>query len=209
MLKLLLPFIVFLISFDISSQNYDTVIVKPAYKSFFNRSLRVPAVVTYKLFKGGGNCSRKSYRFSNDISSIHTARDIDYKYSGFDKGHLANAEDFAFDCSLMKSTFYYYNCVPQTKKMNRGPWKSFESKLRNISQSDSLLIININIFNNRLLNNYVAIPDYCIKIAYSLSSHQNLLAVIVQNSLNPFALELPLKELEKKYNLNINQFLYW
>ena len=43
---------------------------------------------------GGGNCKRASFRFIND-TQILMASDKDYSKSGYDRGHLANAEDFA------------------------------------------------------------------------------------------------------------------
>lgn len=39
------------------------------------------------------------------------ATDKDYLNSGYDAGHLANAEDFAFDRYKEEKTFRYYNCL--------------------------------------------------------------------------------------------------
>lgn len=85
--------------------HYDTVIVKKAYTSYFSKNACVPVVVTYKLYKAGGACNRKNDRFINDISSLKMAVAKDYSHSGYDKGHMANAEDFAFDAICRNQPF--------------------------------------------------------------------------------------------------------
>ena len=92
----------------------DTVINTGIYKSYFNYSLKEPLYVTYTLYKGGGDCTREALTFKE--CGIKSASDQDYAGNSFDKGHLANAEDFANDCDNEAKTFCYYNCVPQTKK---------------------------------------------------------------------------------------------
>jgi hypothetical protein len=49
-------------------QKYDTVIRTSIYTSYFNYHQKVAVVVKYKLYKGGGNCERKKFRFTNDIT---------------------------------------------------------------------------------------------------------------------------------------------
>jgi endonuclease G len=63
--------------------------------------------------------------FGNDMPSITTATSRDYAGSGYDKGHMAAALDFASDCEKEEMTFVYYNALPQTPNLNRGVWKSF------------------------------------------------------------------------------------
>ena len=102
---------------------------------------RLPLFVKYALFKGGGECKRGSLDFKNDQAGIVTATSQDYAASGYDKGHLANAEDFANDCAKQKLTFVFYNALPQTPNLNRGVWKSNETTVRKWSQTDHLVII--------------------------------------------------------------------
>lgn len=119
----------------------NVVITTPILESHFYRPIKEPLFVKYALFKGGGSCDRGSQGFKNDQAGIVTATNKDYAASGYDKGHLANAEDFANDCAKQTLTFVYYNAVPQTKNLNRGVWKSYETTIRKWSQTDSLIII--------------------------------------------------------------------
>jgi endonuclease G, mitochondrial len=204
--KTILILFVFMNFSFVYSQAYDTIINTAVYTSYFNYNQKLPGVLTYKLYKGGGNCDRKGFRFVNDINSLKTATDKDYKGTIYDKGHLANAEDFAYDCELDKITFRYYNCVPQLKKMNRGIWKSYETKIRKLSQTDSLQIIIVNIFNKKFIGNGVGVPTQCIKAVYSLSKKKYILSFAVSNTASPQLDIISVADLNKKYNIDIGKF---
>jgi len=188
------------------SQTYDTIIKTAIYTSYFNYKQKGPAVVSYKLYKGGGNCERTKFRFLNDIKQLNTATDKDYSGKGYDKGHLANAEDFAYNCELDQITFRYYNCVPQTPRMNRGIWKSYETKIRRLSQNDSLQIIMVNIYDDKYMGNHVGIPSHCIKAVYSLSKKKVIMAFSLSNTLKPILQDTTVASLNKIYKIEIEKF---
>ena len=121
------------------AQQVDSVIVTDIYTSYVSFSLHEPLYVKYKLYKGGGACKRKGLSFKT-AGFREGAKPKDYKGNGYDEGHLANAEDFAGDCKKENETFRFYNCLPQTPKLNRGIWKTWETDIRKESQTDSLLI---------------------------------------------------------------------
>jgi endonuclease G len=190
------------------SQSYDVVIKKDNYTSYFENEYLNPTVVVYNLYKGGGNCSRTKFFFKNDIPSLKTASDQDYLKSGFDKGHMANAEDFAYDCVLDELTFRYYNCVPQNPKMNRGPWKKVETEVRQWSQTRELKVVCINIFENNFIpNTKVAVPTECIKLIYDAKTKESIAGYIFKNNSSAQVIKLSPEEIIKVKNLNIIQFI--
>jgi hypothetical protein len=65
MKKLFTPLLT-LISLNVFSQKIDTVLNNGVYKSFVNYELKQPVYVVYKLYKGGGSCSRAGFAFKND-----------------------------------------------------------------------------------------------------------------------------------------------
>jgi DNA/RNA endonuclease G (NUC1) len=137
--------------------------------------------VVYKLYKGGGTCSRSGDTFKTD-GLPHSATASDYAHNGYDEGHEANAEDFAFDCKKQEQTFRFYNCVPQTPRLNRGCWKQLETLVRKESQKDSLQIICGNIYGKKTIGkNKIAVPDFCYKIVYSLTTHKLLYCRLFPN----------------------------
>lgn len=147
------------------SQEIDTVIVTPVYTSYFSYQTRSPLFVAYKLYRGGGDFSRSGMSFTKDgLKQSDSSKD--YAKSGYDIGHMANAEDFAYDCDKERITFRFYNALPQLPKLNRGIWKKVETKVRKQSQMDSLLIV-CGGYSFRKIGR-LNVPEYCFKIVKSL-----------------------------------------
>lgn len=140
MKKYILLFALFLAHADMimsqSPLSYDTIIDRGYYRSYFNSKYSTVSHVKYTLYKGGGNVSRKGMTFRHTVGKIV----FPYARSGYDKGHLAPAQDFAFSRSAMLATFDYINALPQTPALNRGAWKRLETKVRKWSQADTLQI---------------------------------------------------------------------
>ena len=180
-MKKFLSTLILLISVNYCSfSQVDTIINTGFYKSYFDQDIKEPLYLKYKLWKGGGNCSREGFRFKND-TKIPMATDKDYAGSGFDMGHLANAADFAYNCKMDELTFRFYNCLPQYPNLNRGIWKRWETQIRKESQHDSLLIICGGKFSNHKIGNGVFVPDNCWKVVKSLTSQKILYVLWFKN----------------------------
>lgn len=185
----------------------DTVIDAGNYKSHFDIDRKQPVFVSYVLYKGGGDCNRSGFRFKND-TNIKMATSKDYSGTGFDMGHLANAEDFAGNCIAGEKTFRFYNCLPQYPNLNRGVWKRWETKARDLSQRDSLLIICGGTFSNEVIGENVYVPDYCWKVIYSLKTKKVWKVLWFKNvsrDSDKYFEELTLEKLEErlKYKLKM------
>ena len=174
--------LLFFINLFSLSQNiiykYDHIIDMHYYKSYYSKKINGPSFVIYKLYKGGGDVNRASYSFKGYKDLPY----FNYSKSGYDRGHLVPAEDLANTNVRLKSTFYYINCIPQTSNLNRGIWKRYETQIRKLSQSDSLLIIcggcdypNTNDKNNK------CIPKNCFKIVYDLKTKKCIYSVLFSN----------------------------
>lgn len=178
------------------------IIDKGIYKANFSNTLHQPRYVSYKLYKGGGSCDRKSYSFKNDVENAECATDADYKGHSYDKGHLANAEDFAFDCKKDELTFRYYNCLPQTPNLNRGPWKTNETEIRKWSQTQKLYIICGGFFGSKKMGNS-AVPSYCWKVVQSVKTKEVLFCGWFSNSSKATLEEITVAELGKRLKSRI------
>jgi len=208
MRKLLI--VLFLFSYSsIFSQTWDHVIKKSNYISYFEMDYLGPTVVVYTLLNGGGDCSRDKFDFKNDRKSIRTAADMDYYKSGWDRGHLVPAEDFAYDCKLIEQTFRYYNCVPQHPKLNRGSWKKVEGEIRDISRNRKVVVICVNIFGtNYLSGSRVGIPKECIKLVWDFNTGKPIAGwVFTNNSSARVVKKSPQKIIEEKKLSNIGGIL--
>lgn len=183
----------------------DTLIKNNVYESLYSYRYGQPLYVKYKLYKGGGDCNRKieGFFFKGDSIVPNLSADgDDYENSGYDKGHMVNAEDFAFDCKKEELTFRYYNSVPQTPKLNRGIWKVYETKIRELSQCDSLLIFCGGIFTKTSKpikeGSKLIVPTYCYKVIVSLSTHKLIAAEIFTNTTDPKQTSVQLLDIEAK-----------
>ncbi|MEE9441311.1 MAG: DNA/RNA non-specific endonuclease [candidate division Zixibacteria bacterium] len=109
-------------------------------------------------------------KIDQDISSDCQARDYDYSYNPYDKGHVAPAAAFRY-CSLAyASTYYWTNISPQHEKINQYKWKALEVSIRNrIMSIGNGWIITGHFFDtpnqqpDTFLNNRVAIPTHLYK----------------------------------------------
>ena len=190
------------ITWVLGSAFAQIIVDKGIYKVNFSNSYHEPNYVSYILYKGGGNCDRKHFRFRNDDQRLECATDNDYKGSHYDKGHLANAEDFAYDCTKDEQTFRYYNCLPQTSNLNRGIWKVEETLIRKWSQTDSLYIICGGVFGTEKIG-HIAVPTYCWKVVQSASSKKVLFCGWFSNTTLATLEEITVADLEKRLHSQI------
>lgn len=172
------------------------------YKANFSNTYHEPKYVSYYLYKGGGDCNRDKFDFKNDDNRLQSATDEDYKGSNYDKGHLANAEDFAFDCTKDELTFRYYNCLPQTANLNRGLWKTNETQIRKWSQTEKLYIICGGYFGNNKIGN-ITVPSYCWKVVQSVPTKKVLFCGWFSNTKEAKLEEISVDELGKRLKSKI------
>jgi len=179
--KILFCCLFLVISIMVFSQQVDTIIHETNYTSYYNYKLHEPLIVTYTLYHGGGTCNRSDDRFiTNGLPNSATA--ADYSGSDYDEGHLANSKDFAYDCNKQQATFRFYNCVPQTPKLNRGIWKHYETLIREQSNSENLYIVCGSFFGTKTIgSNRIAVPDKCWKIVYSMDKKKVIYSLIFPN----------------------------
>jgi endonuclease G len=92
---------------------------------------------------------------------------MDYKKSGYDRGHQMDAYDCGCDSIAMAESFYYSNVAPQLPSLNRGIWKKLEEYTRKLTKEyDSVLVWCGSVtFEDKYIGK-VAVPDYCWKIIY-------------------------------------------
>jgi endonuclease G len=178
----------------------DTLFSCEAYQAYYSFELKAPIYVIYKLYKGGGDCDRDQFSFINSGLGSRTAGNKDYLCSGYDMGHLANAEDFAYDCRLDESTFRFWNCFPQTPELNRGIWKAYENEIRKLSQEDTLTIICGGFYSSKTIGNCVAVPKKCWKIVYK--KQQIVSIYIFTNTHKPQKKKISIYKLSKKLRKN-------
>ena len=111
---------------------------------------------------------RKNDFRPDSLVKTETARNKDYKKSGYDRGHLLPAGDMVFDKQAMSETFYYSNISPQKPYFNRGIWRKIENEVRNMCHKyDTVWVVTGPILNGNfetIGEDEVAIPKYFYKV---------------------------------------------
>ena len=93
---------------------------------------------------------------------------IDYKKSGYDRGHLAPAADMGYSMETMVESFFYSNMSPQLPRFNRGVWKKLEMQVRRWASSyDSLYVVTGPVFDSSMTSigpHRIAVPKAYYKV---------------------------------------------
>lgn len=146
----------------------DTVISTDIYKSYNSFSVKNPLFVVYKLYQGGGNISRTDMIFKT--GGYKKGQDqSNYEHSGYDIGHMDNAEDNANNKVFETETFFFFNSLPQTPKSNRGIWKSATDSLRIICGDFDFNLIRFKFLEKE---SFIIVPAYTFKIVKDLNTNQ-------------------------------------
>jgi endonuclease G len=144
-------------------------IAHKGYTLCYNEQHEQAAWVAYTLRKKGGpnapNYARTDKFLEDPMVATGSAGNADYEGSGYDRGHLAPAEDMDWSRVTMAESFYYSNMSPQVPAFNRGVWRRLEELVRFwAGEFDSLYIVTV--LTNGLPtigHNKVSVPAYYFK----------------------------------------------
>jgi endonuclease G len=103
----------------------------------YDAAHKVPAWVGYALTadeaKTKATSRTGSFRADADLPRGQRAENADYSGSGYDKGHMAPANDFSWNVDAMKATFVLCNAVPQRHGVNGGQWAQLEASIHDLA----------------------------------------------------------------------------
>ena len=128
---------------------------------------------------------RSNKFFKDPDVKTGSASDVDYKGTGYDRGHLAPAGDMSYNEETMLESFYYSNMSPQDPSFNRGIWKRLEEKLRNWAVLyQSVYIVTGPVLTEGTITptNGLAVPKYYYKVILDYhSAHLQGIGFIMRN----------------------------
>lgn len=136
---------------------------------------KVPDWVSYHLTveKVAGTISRKdNFVADHELFEGERAELVDYKSSGYDRGHMAPAADMKWDSQAMDESFLLSNMAPQIGVgFNRGIWATLEQKIRDWAvERGELYVITGPVYDpvpeGTIGSNKVSVPSHFYKIAF-------------------------------------------
>ena len=185
-----------------------------ADRSFFvichSSDQKVPVWVGYELMPDQlerAATRPAHFRHDPDLSGP-SAYDSDYKNSGYSRGHMAPAADFAWSEASIRATFLLSNAVPQRQAVNQGRWAQLETAVRRIvAASDVTYVFTGPIFESAEIETIgagqVSVPTHTFKVILVLNgARKTMYAAIIPNAeavrepLNRFAVSV--EEVERR-----------
>jgi len=176
-LILLIPVFVFAISVKtfIHKQDCDQIINKRVYQICYNYSKKSATAVWYSLNEKQVKLpklkTRPGFYGEKKIPKKFRTYTKDYTKTEYDRGHLANNGDFAYNKSIQKLTFSMANVTMQLPKVNRGSWKKAEISERNLAlKYKKVHIVNLVLYSKKIVNG-ITVPSSFFKIIYNNANH--------------------------------------
>ena len=111
----------------------------------YDPSHKIPSWVGYELTtdeaKSKVTSRTGSFRADPELPRGGRAENADYSGSGYDKGHMAPANDFSWNVDAMKATFILSNAIPQRHGLNGGRWAQLEAAVHGLAATQGAVWI--------------------------------------------------------------------
>ena len=158
--------------------------------------------------------AERNHSFTQDPKNPFAPRTAEYNNSGYDRGHLAPAEDLSFDAEAMRQSFYMTNVSPQEPRFNRGLWKALENRVRRWAGRDRrLYVVTGPILPKRVTATMPRISDslivptafYKVILDYDLPVRKGIAFIMENkegNSAELMSYAVPISEVEKRTDIN-------
>ena len=155
----------------------------------YNEDHKLPNWVSYQLLASNlkkGIAHRRDKFFADPTlisMKVPYAKPTDFNGKIYDRGHLAPSEDFIWDQDANDETFVMSNMTPQKKKLNRGAWKSLETKVRNWAcTEEEIKVISGPVLEKDLkkFKSKVSIPQKFFKIVIDETPPKKAIAFVFE-----------------------------
>ena len=189
--KIFVGFYLFFFQIGLFAQNYQPCsggeLVKHSYyRLSYSETHEQAEWVYYELYPALlSGVEERSDNFRPDAKvSTGSAQLLDYKGSGYDRGHLCPAGSMKINSTAMSESFYLSNMSPQVPSFNRGIWKSLEDQVRGwVTGEDTLYVVTGPVFKNikgSIGLNKVTVPGLYYKVVY-VPSKGKMIGLLLPN----------------------------
>jgi endonuclease G len=170
---------------------------------------KIPVWVAYTLTpKHSEGCVPRQDSFIPDpLLPVGKRAELkDYTNSGYDKGHLANNADMAWDLNVDKESFLLSNMAPQIHPFNAGIWEELETNVRGwaFNRQHTMQVYTGPIYgpqDKTIGPNKVVVPHAFYKIVIDTATKEEMdfefphQALSIKNDMTPYL--VPESKIEK------------
>ena len=168
----------------------EQILIRKNYVVSYNRETKCPNWVLWELTRehADGNIKRPDYAFHEDMEvPSPRAELVDYRGSGYDRGHMCPAGDNKWDEDAMYESFLMTNMCPQNQQLNSGLWNQIEMQCRYWAKKyEKLYIICGPIFlrgeHQTIGPNRVMVPEAFFKAIMCLEGEPKGIAFVCRNT---------------------------
>ena len=174
----------------------STIIVSDNLMYIYDEKLHSPTLMVYSLTREQVNKTlnyRIRFHSNNKIPLALQADYKDYRYSGYDRGHLASDASFDYNIYRLASAYAYTAIVPMVPSVNRVSWYHLEQKERKLANKyGSIMVFNVMYYedNTTIGRHKVAVPTRMEKSIYPLFDGEPQ-CYSVENTKNAVEVKIP------------------
>lgn len=188
----------------------QTMASRTAFTLCFDSSTKVATWAAYELTPEHleSFAAPRPSHFRRDPALADSAADLDYRNSGFDRGHLVPARDVAYSPAALAESFFLSNAAPQVPSVNRGSLRRVEESIRSeASHSQAVYVITGTLYDcspevTRIGPNNVAVPCAFFKAMLTVTREtMKLRGVLISNEAHAEPTEVSVAELERRTGL--------
>lgn len=166
----------------------DIILKRIAYTTSYDKANKIPKWVAWHLTSDhtSGEQKRLSNFIVDDEVPAPRAELVDYKGSGYDRGHMCPAGDNKWGFEPMKESFFLTNICPQDHNLNCGDWNELEIACREWANKygDIYIVAGPILYNGEhetIGPNNVTVPEAFFKVVLCMSGTPKAIGFIYKN----------------------------
>lgn len=180
----------YILNIEIPKYSSNEVILKRnAYTTSYDCVNKIPKWVAWHLTSdhAAGEQRRLSNFIVDDDVPSPRAELVDYKGSGYDRGHMCPAGDNKWGFEPMRESFYLTNICPQDHNLNCGDWNELEIACREwaVKYGDIYIVAGPILYKGshaKIGPNKVTVPEAFFKVVLCLTGTPKAIGFIYKNN---------------------------
>lgn len=168
--------------------DHDIILKRLAYITSYDKTNKIPKWVAWHLTSDhtSGDQRRLSNFIVDDEVPFPRAELVDYKGSGYDRGHMCPAGDNKWGFESMKESFYLTNICPQDNNLNCGDWNELEIACRDWANKygDIYIVAGPILYKGKhktIGPNKVTVPEAFFKVVLCMNGTPKAIGFIYKN----------------------------
>lgn len=167
----------------------ETILYRTAYTTSYDKQNKIPKWVAWHLTSDhtSGEQRRLSNFIVDDAVPAPRAELVDYKGSGYDRGHMCPAGDNKWGFEPMRESFYLTNICPQNSNLNSGDWNELEIQCRDWANKygDIYIVCGPILYQREhetIGPNKVTVPEAFFKVVLCMQGKPKAIGFIYKNA---------------------------